>query len=241
MSIVLFKKGMTPMKTLSASDERTRGQERTFRKLVDNAAENATDLALEKVHGDREAWQKVLTSGDKVKKAVVDAVLAVVVTLCQVLLRFVTSASIPSTKEFILTEEFLVSKCGVRKAWIGDNFRQRFVGKTCKATKAEKVAVHALTKNSVDDPIREELGKKQYLTIGQFLWLLQQQAQDQSGVLLTNGYANIFYVLDDENVAWAVSCGWDSNFQAWGVEASSVANADPWSRGYRVFSSDCEE
>ena len=92
--------------------------------------------------------------------------------------------------------------------------------------------------SSVDDPIIEELGGKTEVrpTLSQIHSLLLKQPQGKKeGVLLTNGYANIFYVKDLEGELRAVYVLWRGG--GWGVNAVSVEYPDGWYAGDRVFSS----
>jgi len=64
--------------------------------------------------------------------------------------------------------------------------------------------------------------------------LMAEQGNGEDGILLTNGYANIFYIRDINGVFWAVYCCWDGD--DWCVNANSVGNPNGWSSGNQVFS-----
>ena len=63
---------------------------------------------------------------------------------------------------------------------------------------------------------------------------MAEQGNGEDGILLTNGYANIFYIRDIKGVFWAVSCRWIGG--GWDVSASSVEDPRGWVGGGRVFS-----
>ncbi len=92
---------------------------------------------------------------------------------------------------------------------------------------------HTLNRRSVDSTIIAELGgeAKAEITRVEFIACLQKQ-----GTLLTNGYANIFYVRDTSGVLRTVVVAWYGD--GWHVNACSVENPYEWLAGYRVFSRD---
>ena len=63
---------------------------------------------------------------------------------------------------------------------------------------------------------------------------MAEQGNGEDGILLTNGYANIFYIRDIKGVFWAVGCYWGGD--GWDVSADSVGAPDVWDGGNRVFS-----
>jgi len=64
--------------------------------------------------------------------------------------------------------------------------------------------------------------------------LMAEQGNGEDGILLTNGYANIFYIRDIKGVFWAVDCDWSGD--GWSVDASSVGSPSGWGGGNQVFS-----
>lgn len=63
---------------------------------------------------------------------------------------------------------------------------------------------------------------------------MAEQGNGEDGILLTNGYANIFYIRDINGVFWAVRCPWSGD--VWYVRATSVGPPRGWGGGSRVFS-----
>jgi len=71
-------------------------------------------------------------------------------------------------------------------------------------------------------------------TLFEMYQLLKKQASGGEGELLTNGYANIFYIKDMSGVLRAVSGNWGDG--GWRVYAIAVEDPGDWDAGYRVFS-----
>ena len=67
--------------------------------------------------------------------------------------------------------------------------------------------------------------------------MMRWQGRGQKGFLLTNGYANVFYVGDSNNVLWAASCRWICLGDCyWSVYACPVTFPDTWPAGSQVLS-----
>jgi len=60
----------------------------------------------------------------------------------------------------------------------------------------------------------------------------------EQGILLTNGYANIFYVRGTDGNLWAVLARWCSGLGYWRVEAGSVGGPGVWHAGRQFLSRD---
>jgi len=174
---------------------------------------------------------------NKLKKFLVDCTQS-----ADKLLETITTITILAIGTFKAKDHFKVSTAkGVTIGWIGDNFEKAFLNGKGKIEKnvAEAVfRIFKLVKGSVDTPIIAELGGEEVAetTLAQVFTLLQLQGKGQDGVLLTNGWANIFYVRDDEGTLWAVDCGWRSDCRYWSVEAYSVASPYGWDAGSQVIS-----
>ena len=142
---------------------------------------------------------------------------------------------VPAIENFVLTEE-VIKEANVY-AW--GSFREMFFRKQEQGVTANRLAIHSLGKNSLDSPIRKELGDNEEITLAHFVHLLKQQSEGQDGVLLTNGYANIAYIKGNNGNLWAVYAYWNSGNRYWSVHASSVGIPDDWRAGCQVISSDC--
>ena len=134
-----------------------------------------------------------------------------------------------------MSERFAV---GGKVKFAGDNFKAWFYGKAEKCAPRTKLRYSELTRSGLDDEIRKEIGVEfEETTLAQIDALMERQSSGQPGVLLTNGFANIFYVRDVNGELRAVYVRWDAFCGGWHVLANSVGNPRRWRGGYRVFSS----
>lgn len=152
-----------------------------------------------------------------------------------------TSATTENTTEkFVAKKKFRIDSKEVKFYGIWDNFREWFLsagdGKTEDPIGEQTLRYGKLTKNSVDGPIIEELGgeAKAETTLSDLYDLLKKQANGEKGVLLINGYANIFYIRDQSGVLRSVYAGWSDG--GWRVSAISVECPSEWNAGRQVFS-----
>lgn len=126
---------------------------------------------------------------------------------------------------------------GVKIGWIGDNFQNHFVAKIESGVPIQDLRIHRLRKGSVDKSIIDELGGETVVETNlATMWeMMKKQGHGQQGDLLTNGYANIFYIRDTKGVLWAVDCDWDSGDACWFVRADSVTFPVGWLAGGQVL------
>lgn len=151
------------------------------------------------------------------------------------LLELVSTVSTAPTEKFVAADFFKAgTKNGVRIAWIGDNFNSKFGKKIEKNIVASTIRVHTLLKDSLDAPIITELGDTHETSLAELSQLLTAQGNGEDGTLLTNGYANIFYIRDIEGILWAVRALWRSG--GWCVGAFSVERPRGWDAGRQVLS-----
>ncbi len=141
------------------------------------------------------------------------------------LLTSVATATIPALPEFdakaFFTSGIFHWKQSKVKFWdFGENFKKKFFNMKCGPTQELKIQSSKLNRRSIDSPIIKALGNdttRIKLTISQFAWLLEQQPNGEEGFLLINGFANIFYIEDEDGTLWAVygywlaGIGWRSN------------------------------
>ena len=138
------------------------------------------------------------------------------------LLKFVTTVSAPAVS------------CFVGFDWPN---AEGILDKIEEDIPATSLAVYTLSQISPDGPIIDELGgSKAETTLAHLYQLVRGQANGQAGLLLTNGYANVFYVRDVEGKLRAVSVYWYSICREWYVRADSVAGPDGWDAGSQVVS-----
>lgn len=154
------------------------------------------------------------------------------------LLRLMSTESVSATQSFKSADNFKVDtkKAAVRIYYLGDNFKKHFGRKEEGASEAVDIKVHKLLEGSLDAPVITELADKCEIMLGQFFALLSKQGKGETGPLLTNGYANIAYIRDDEGILWAVSAYWYSDRGGWYVVAYSVEHPGRWIGGIQVLS-----
>lgn len=159
------------------------------------------------------------------------------------ILEFVSTVVVPATTGNLVAKEKFVRDTGIKAkvkiSYLGDNFTSWFLsgsGKTEDPISEQTLRYHKLRKSSVDGPIIEELGgeEKSETTLSEMFVLMEKQGKGEDGVLLNNGYVNIFYIRDQNGVLRAVSVDWDGD--GWGVYAFSVEDPRTWYVGYQVFS-----
>jgi len=148
-----------------------------------------------------------------------------------------------TTEKFVAREKFVVNvvntdrEAKVKIAWLGNNFKDWFLGKTEAPATEVNLDYARLTRPMLDDEIRKEIGAGREETTLAAIWaLMERQPNANSGALLANGYANIFYVRDVNGGFWAVSVYWDADVSGWDVHAFSVSNPSRWGVGCQVFS-----
>ena len=147
----------------------------------------------------------------------------------------------PESAKFIASDRFKVNtghEAEVKISYLGDNFCKWMLNLVEEQPPAEvNLYYHELLKDSVDGPIIKELGgeQKAETTLSEIFTLMKRQRNGEDGVLLTSGYANIFYVRGANGVLRAVSVGWGGD--GWDVRADSVEDPDRWGAGFQVFAS----
>ncbi len=152
-----------------------------------------------------------------------------------------TVSTSATTEKFVAKDKFKLKKDRGLCSYLGDNFTSWFLTGESKIEDPigeQSLRFGTLLRNSVDGPIIEELGgeaKVETTLSAIYDLLLKQSKKGEEGVLLVNGYANIFYVKDINGVLRAVYVYW--HVGGWRVRADSVENAGAWDAGYRVFSS----
>ncbi len=147
---------------------------------------------------------------------------------------------VPATQEsFVAKEKFQRNSTEVKFNKILENFRQWFLtsdGKIEEPMSPQTLRYGKLVHYTSNDLIIKELGGevKAETALTELWHLLRLQAKGQDGILLTNGYANIFYVRDTEAVLRVLRVNWYGG--GWVVDTLSVECSRGWSEGRRVFS-----
>ena len=148
-----------------------------------------------------------------------------------------TITILATTGKFVVRDRFVVNtkrNAPVKISYVGNNFTEWFLGKVEEAMTETELCYAKLIKTSVDGPILAELGEKAETRLSHMYALMEKQGNGESGVLLTDGRANIFYIKDVNEVLCAVRVFW--RVDGWRVNADSVENPLRWLAGYWVFS-----
>lgn len=153
------------------------------------------------------------------------------------------SVSPATTEKFVAKENFVVDiseTAKVRISSIGSNFSSWFLDKIEESKPETTLRGSKLLKLSIDKPIIVELGGEDVVeTTLQDIWnKVAAQAKGEKGDLLTNGWANIFYVRDITGTLRAVRVNWFD--VGWSFEAHSVKSPVEWIAGCQVFSRNFE-
>jgi hypothetical protein len=151
--------------------------------------------------------------------------------------RFAGVVSVPPTERFVAREKFVVNtgrKAPVEISYVGGNFSKWFLGKIEEPKPETQLRYAKLFKLSEDSPILAGLGNTAETTLAEVYALMERQPNGEEGVLLTSGYANIFYVRDVNSELRAVHVHWHGG--GWCVNARSVERRLAWRVGYCIFS-----
>jgi hypothetical protein len=146
-----------------------------------------------------------------------------------------------TTTLFVARDRFIVNigkKAPVKISYLGDNFKDWFLRKEEQPFAGSTLKYGKLSRYSLDGPILAELGgeAEAETTLTELFSLMEAQKNGESGTLLTNGYANIFYIKDVTGRLRAVSAHWRGG--GWFVDANAVTCPLSWRDGYQVFSRD---
>lgn len=150
-------------------------------------------------------------------------------------LQLIATIHVCGAKRFVARGAFGKDNPAGIKFYLWDNFRNNLLDKIEENVPETTLAVYTLTKASTDGPIRNELSNEK-TTLAYLHELISAQPNGESGLLLTDGKANIFYVLDAKGSLWAVRARWCSGSRGWVVSAGSVTDPDGWLAGCQVFS-----
>ncbi len=143
----------------------------------------------------------------------------------------VGEAAFPGATNFVASEVFTEDKF-----YLGDNFKTWFLGKVEANVASSVLNYGQLTGQHFDTPIIASRGgeEKAETSLAEVFHLTTLQPNGEEGALLTNGYANIFYVRDNAGVLRAVVVYWYGD--RWLVSALAISRPYPWNAGRQVFS-----
>lgn len=129
--------------------------------------------------------------------------------------------------------------------WVSDDFTSRItLAYPNLIVRRGLVGIESfdLTNNLLDKTIlaRSEMGgeenvRKHAFTPDQICDLMTLQPEGSAGKLLTNGFANLFYVVGKDEVLFVLFVGWDADNRRWRVVAWKLGENGIWHAGCRVF------
>jgi hypothetical protein len=145
----------------------------------------------------------------------------------------VTTQPLVARKHFVRN---ISPKASIRISYIGGHFKRWFLKKVEEPFATNVLRGSKLCKASNDGPIIAELGgeKRAETTLTEIFASMELQNGGTRKPLLTNGYANIFYVRDADNMLRAVCILWHND--GWSIDAWAIDASSKWSAGSLVFS-----
>lgn len=149
------------------------------------------------------------------------------------LLEQVGVVNLSVTGKFIAHDHFTTGSKEAKIARIWCNFKKNFLSKE-EAQAEITLRISKLKKNSLDKPIRDELGSKAETTPADISKLIKKQLNGESGKLLTNGCANIFYAREAKGVFLAAIVCWSGS--NWCIRTYSLEEPNKRYKGCQVFS-----
>ena len=141
-----------------------------------------------------------------------------------------------------LTANYFVTRTGL---WVDSNFTSRITSAyndPIVQRGLDGIESFDLMNNSSDKVIlaRSEMGgeenvRKYAFTPDQIAAMIDLQPEGAAGKLLTNGYANLFYVVGGGGVLFVVGVLWFAGARRWRVSAWELGEYGVWHAGSRVF------
>jgi len=196
--------------------------------LIDRRITNSTSDTKKTLHD----------HGVKIDEPANEAIPTAKVEVQSLLVSVGTVAVAATKKPFVAKDNFVVNteeSAPMKISYLGKNFKEWFLKKTEAPFAGSTLTYGKLSHFSIDGPIIKELGgdEKAETTLTELFGLMEVQRNGKKGSLLTNGYANIFYVKDSSGVLRAVDVHWYDD--GWGVGAVTVTDPDGWGGDDQVF------
>ncbi len=158
------------------------------------------DEALLNIVGGSEVARKVLRQ-EVVLKVVTDQQETPLFSLAD------SSIPIPALLDaFVVKDHFKKGNSGI--VYLGENFQKCFGGQTVASRNGLQLRSHRLNRGSHDWKILAEIDGCEETDLAAVFHFISLQPKGGQGVLLSNGYANIFYVRDVNSELRAVSVFW---------------------------------
>lgn len=141
----------------------------------------------------------------------------------------------PSFERGFDPDEFFKTRKGL---WVSEAFIDRILSVAEKVMEGKWSELKSwdLRKRATDTEVRAELPENHLVELWQIAKLIEGQPYGEKGPLLTNGYANLFYVKGKGGQVFVVFVLWDADYGWWRVHAWRLGGRGWWHAGYRVFS-----
>lgn len=155
------------------------------------------------------------------------------------ILTLLGTITVSAQKKFIVRDHFKLdtSKNAVVKiGYILGNFTAWFNNLVEDEVTAGELKYHKLEQDAGAEQFFAELGDNSVVKLSQIFALMRMQPKGEDGVLLTNGYANLFKVRDANGEARVVGVGWRAGLGYWRVSANPLGVPILWAADNRVFS-----
>jgi hypothetical protein len=151
------------------------------------------------------------------------------------ILRAVALVTVSATAEPFVARDWFERPPGVRISMVWNEFKRRFYPKAEEPFHETTFRKYDLLVPSPDGPIIAQLGGEDRADtpLGAMAALIRNQGRGQTGILQTNGYANIFYIRDTNGTLCAVRLGWVDD--GWVVDAIAVADPLAWNGSHAIF------
>lgn len=154
------------------------------------------------------------------------------------LLKPVAQATVPARTKPFDAVEFYRTRAGLYVYNVYNTFTDRLDLRTRPMVDSapERSYVASFLKvKAYNEDIRKELPETHLSTLEDIAGLIEAQPDGQSGFLLNNGYANLFYVLSKNGEVFAVDVRWVSNVRTWDVRDWKFVEVGCWHAGNQIL------
>lgn len=214
----------------------TQDQAKQLKRFLEDASISATRSALAQVPLNKEGAQQVIERGDALKAEIERATINALKKLGSrypvlaetTLLKPVAQATVPARTKPFNAAEFYQTGTGL---YVYDTFADRLdlsARQTVDSTPERPYVASLLKANAYDTDIRKELPEIHLSTLEDIAGLIEAQPNGKSGLLLNNGWANIFYVEGKNSEIFAVRVFWFSDDREWDVRDWKLGESGGW-------------
>lgn len=221
----------------------TQDQEKQLKRFLEDASISATRSAFAQVPLDKEGAQQVIERGDVLKAEIERATINALKKLGSrypvlaetTLLKPVAQATVPARTKPFNAAEFYQTGPGL---YVYDTFADRLdvnARQTVDSAPERPYVASLLKANAYDTGIRKELPEIHLSTLEDIAGLIEAQPNGKSGLLLNNGYANIFYIEGRNGEVFAVIVCWFSGGRGWRVDDWQLDEGGVWGADRQVL------